>query len=333
MAYTTFNVPSYSGDNSGNDVPFRLWGSTLSRAIENVGMVRTADTGQIDWDTITADGSTLNSPVGYEVWRFDDALQTTHPLVWKLYYGKGSGANGVSPRLWVEVGKGSDGDGNLTGILIPRTRLGNSGSGAATYNTNPSMSVVATCANRACLAVILWHDPAPTQAMPAFILERSRDATGAPTGIGVSLAAQVGGAQSGVTTAGAPNIFISAAYDSGAQASGVIPVVIPETVADVQIGASSSLASGVIGPVLPWTAWAPGIAPWQPLATLSYMGGDATPGAVVTVRTHGQDRTYKVLPLNNAVNGWGVAIPGSDNPGTNVTSRRAVGLMVLWEDD
>lgn len=330
MAYTTFVA---TPDNN-TDETFRAWGSLLSAGIAAVGMVRTVDSGQIDWDTaLTPDAG--DTPAGYEVWAFSDALQDTHPVVWKLEYGTGGTSNSLRPiRLWITVGKGTDGAGNITDILIPRTRLGNSNPSTGGYSLSPSTSLVATCANRACLAVALFMDPAVmASATPSFVLERSRNPDGSPSGVGVSLAAQVGYTTAQVTTAGAPNIFLSAAYDSGALASGAIPVVIPESIAGVTVGSSSSLASGVIGPVLPWTAWAPGVAPWQPLASLSYMGGDATPGAVVTVRTHGQARTYKVLPLNNAINGWGVAIPGSDAPSNSVSSRRAVGLMVLWEED
>lgn len=327
MAYTTFEA---APDNN-TDETFRAWAGGLSTAIQAVGMVRTADTGQVDWDTVEAPASS-GTAAGYEIWRFDDPLQNTHPIFWKLEYGSGGATRAV--RLWITIGKGSDGAGNVTGVLIPRTSLGNINASTGSYSPSPSTSLVATCANGSCLAVATFMDPAVMpSASPSFVLERSRNPDGSPSGVGVSLAAQVGGSTAQVTTEGAPNIFLSASYDSAALASGVIPVVIPESIAGVQVGSSSSLASGVIGPVLPWTAWAPGVAPWQPLATLSYMGGDATPGSVVTVRTHGQDRTYKVLPLNNAINGWGAAIAGNDTPSTSVRSRRAVGLMVLWEDD
>jgi len=93
--------------NHANDADFRAWGSDLSVSLGQVGLVQTADTGQINWTTVTR--PTTNTTAGYEVWRFPDSS-----LFMKWEYGTGAGA-GV-PRIRVQVGTGSDGAGALTGV-------------------------------------------------------------------------------------------------------------------------------------------------------------------------------------------------------------------------
>ena len=50
MANATFTAVS----SSANTTNFRLWGGGLSGAITTAGFIKTADTGQVDWATVTA---------------------------------------------------------------------------------------------------------------------------------------------------------------------------------------------------------------------------------------------------------------------------------------
>lgn len=95
-----------------SDAEFRLWGSELSSYFATVGLVQTADTGQIDWVTVTR--AATNSIAGYEIWRFDDAAQATAPIFMRVEYGSASGV--TQPRVRIGVGTGSDGSGTLTGL-------------------------------------------------------------------------------------------------------------------------------------------------------------------------------------------------------------------------
>jgi hypothetical protein len=79
--------------------------------LATVGLIQTADTGQIDWTTVTMGGSGVD---GYEIWRFNDALQASAPVFMKIGYGN---ANLTTvPGVYLQVGTGSDGSGNLTGL-------------------------------------------------------------------------------------------------------------------------------------------------------------------------------------------------------------------------
>lgn len=94
------------------DAGFRAWGSMFAKGLKEVGLVQTADTGQINWETVETPGEN-NTDAGYEVWRFNDALQETQPIYLKIIYGRALSASRL--RLAFQVGTGSDGAGNLEG--------------------------------------------------------------------------------------------------------------------------------------------------------------------------------------------------------------------------
>jgi hypothetical protein len=107
------------------DATFRAWGSAVSANLATVGLIQTADTGQIDWATVTMGGAGVD---GYEIWRFNDALQATAPVFMKIGYGN---ANLTTvPGVYLQVGTGSDGSGGLTGTVTtgnPKVGYTNSG--------------------------------------------------------------------------------------------------------------------------------------------------------------------------------------------------------------
>jgi hypothetical protein len=109
-----------------NDANFRAWGSDLSAAFAEVGLVQTADTGQIDWATVTRPG--ISTAAGYEIWRYTDST-----VFMKIEYGTGTGA--VTPGVWLTVGTGSNGSGTLTGTVSDRRSI---------YNNASSMDAAGT---------------------------------------------------------------------------------------------------------------------------------------------------------------------------------------------
>ena len=105
---------------NADDAGFRAWGSAISAGLAAVGLVKVPVTGTVNWATAVR-GATVAS-WGFEIWRFDDALQATHPVFIKVEYGAGNSSTvGQSvPQLWVTIGKGSDGAGGIVNILAPR---------------------------------------------------------------------------------------------------------------------------------------------------------------------------------------------------------------------
>jgi hypothetical protein len=97
------------------DAKFRTWGLAMSTAMQAAGFVKTADTGQINWVTVTKPVAT-NTQAGYEIYRFDDDLQATAPIFFRVGYGSGGTASGNSPATWITIGTATDGAGTISGI-------------------------------------------------------------------------------------------------------------------------------------------------------------------------------------------------------------------------
>jgi hypothetical protein len=96
---------------------FNAWVTEVIGAMfTNLTLTQTADTGQT-----TNGGSSVpavNTAGGYVIGRFNDTLQSTAPIFFKLEFGTGSVI--TQPQMWLTVGQGSNGSGTLTGTLTTR---------------------------------------------------------------------------------------------------------------------------------------------------------------------------------------------------------------------
>lgn len=105
--------------NNSTAALFRAWTKLVSDTLIDLGWIRTADTGQIDFATVAAPGA-ANTAMGYEIWRMNDSLQATSPVFMKIEYG--SGASAPIPSIWLTVGIGSNGTGGITGYQTTRNQ-------------------------------------------------------------------------------------------------------------------------------------------------------------------------------------------------------------------
>lgn len=90
---------------------FKAWAQAISNALAAMGWVQTADTGQVNWSTISAVPS---SAYVYEVWRANDSLAAARPIFLLIRYGYSTS----NPSIRVSVGGGSNGAGVLTNGFI-----------------------------------------------------------------------------------------------------------------------------------------------------------------------------------------------------------------------
>lgn len=150
------------------DAAFRTWGSAYNAKWAAMGLVQTSDTGQINWTTVTA-ALAINTIQGYEVWRFNDALQSTAPVFIKMSYGSGASVNNGS--ITFQVGSGSNGTGGLTGVLSTAQQVQCTATvGAITHYWSGDTNRAAFAATGASAATSMF-----------FSIERSVDASGALT--------------------------------------------------------------------------------------------------------------------------------------------------------
>lgn len=303
----------------------RAWVQAVHDALVAVGLVQTADTGQVMISTMT-NPAAPNTAAGYEVWRFSDALQATHPLFLKIEYGRaGNTSSPGSPGMWLTVGKSSDGAGVIGSVILARIGLGTV-SGTGTADTT-ARDVYASSGDGSMLALILGVGSTAT-VLPAFVLDRSRDSTGAPTADGISVGLGAGYYTDVLSTTitGFSRRLRASNYDTGVEVAGSIPVILPGLIGGTALGGGGSLALSAISPIFPWSIYAPGVIPWQSIAGLSWVDD---PGGVFTARVSGADRTYRSVPLSAAQCAWGVAI--TSVIGTANSFSAYVGLAILWE--
>ncbi len=176
MALTGTSL-ALTGNNTTN-ASFRLWGNAISSNLAATGIVQTADSGQINWGTVVAPTGVANS-VGYEIWRFADALQASVPVFFKLEYGSGSAA--ANPGVWLTVGSGSDNVGGLTGVTTVRQSIN------ATGTVGNTTSYVCGDTGRCVFAMFVAGANAAAATCMVFMLERTVDAAGAATNEGVQI--------------------------------------------------------------------------------------------------------------------------------------------------
>lgn len=98
------------------DPQFRAWILALNTAIAAI-LTAVTQTGEIDFTTVAFPNG-VNQKRGFRVFRFNDALQATHPVFIRIDYG--SGAAATTPSVWVTVGQTTDGSGNI-GMLAGGT--------------------------------------------------------------------------------------------------------------------------------------------------------------------------------------------------------------------
>ena len=209
------NLPAYFNSNAD----FQAWVQGLHAQFAAVGLVQTGDTGQINPATVAtpAGGATA----GYEIWRFNDALQATAPFFIKVEYG-GNGAQGATGiGMFVTVGTATNGAGTLTGTVGVRRNLYYSGGSSTTVGM-----VLASycCSDGSGLALVTNLSTTNPNFAMAVIIDRARDGSGTAQGDGVYT--WLGASQASQSTVQvlpatgtAPSGFIMSASNTGIHVS------------------------------------------------------------------------------------------------------------------
>lgn len=99
------------------DADFRTAHGQVRAGLTAVGLVQTANTGQLNPATMVRAGAN-GTAAGYEIWRFNDSLQATAPIFIKIEPGRGNSITGLS--YWITIGSGTDGAGTITGVASSR---------------------------------------------------------------------------------------------------------------------------------------------------------------------------------------------------------------------
>jgi hypothetical protein len=259
-----------------SDEEFRAWGKAVSDAIQLGGIVKTADTGQIDWATVSKPAA-INTSQGYEIYRFADSLQSTAPVFFRLDYGSGSDAKYAS--LWLTVGTGSDGNGTITGVVIDSYQITHANSGSAT-----NKSIITSFTNG--LVISLIQATSGGYGM-YFTLERTHDSTSADTSAGVMCNTLKGTTKQSIYAPFSGTVFTYANIMS----------LLPPT------GSGASAPDIHLYPVRFFT---PGEGPVSNLCA-AYFSADFATDSTYTVNFLGTDKTFRTTQVLSSSVGYGAS--------------------------
>lgn len=291
MANSIFGLTLYFT----NDVSFRAFGSGLSAQLSSM-LTKVSTTSDIDWLAVTKPTTNQYAPT-FEVYRFNDTAQSTHPLFFKFEYGVGG--NNDAPALRLTIGKGCDGAGVISDILLPPTAvITNSGYIAGVSNCYISNG------NGSSLTLAL----APTVSNlggGGLIIERAYASNGSVDGSALWIAYKATSAAS-MTWNQRMVDYVGGALNTLTDA-GLFPT-------PVVLTSGVSLANGTITPYFPAACFTPSGKYWIPRAALGGALVDCAAGAVIN-------------SLLDGFNYIGVGNLGgkSDQRGTNFS-----GMLMRW---
>ena len=132
MATSTVSGPV----SNASSAAMNLWIEEVCNALFTVcGVTQTADTGQI-WSPNTATGtlpSGANTSAGYVIGKFNDTLQATAAVFFRIDFGTATAV--ADPAMWITVGTGSNGSGTINGTTTVKAPITSSG-GPTSTTTN-----------------------------------------------------------------------------------------------------------------------------------------------------------------------------------------------------
>lgn len=276
--YTASVLPSNT-----SDANFRAWGKAISDGFAAIGLVQTADTGQINWTTVTRPSSSY-SYQGYEIWRFNDAMQATCPIFLKIQYGTGASSSNVYVN--VLFGFGSNGAGGLTGNLSA-TFESNQGN---TWTVGVAQPIYMQSSNAGSLNMMLFPgsgagsaDGNQNESVLGLFVDRTRNADGTPNGSGILIFKNIG---KGATEP--PQVHSLNRNGTKQDYCYKNPCCV------VPMYTITSLTEGTEVSVIPFTPYSPKLHAPCP-GFVVYMNTDISRGTNFTLPMYGADRTFKAL--------------------------------------
>ena len=285
---------------SGTQANLRAWASGLKAQILAAGWGQTSDTGQTAAASLTVPAGTGSQ---FEIFHMSDTLQGTNPMMLKLGYGELSSGDG-RPAIWISIGQGTDGAGNLTGNTTGPFGICSQSQSSTSYNCYFSGDT-----NR--FGIALWSDPllnSPMQDPIIFVIERTKNASGADTGEGIIILAN----STYNTGLGYTSRSVVASTLSTVLPLGAFGVPTPYGQWLTPSSPAGSLANGANVGVLFITPI--GYQPYGPgFAALVYQGTDFSPLTTQSIPgIYGSSHTY--LPLGQTSDVGNSSVPNSIVP-------------------
>lgn len=276
MATDQRNLPAYFSGNTD----FQTWVQGLEAQFSACNLTQTADTGQINSATVTLPAA--NASAGYHIYRFNDSQQTARPMYLKLEFGVSNTTD--KPNLWLTMGSGSDGAGNLTGSVTSRKSLN------TTTSKSAGITLPSYCSGDGSrISLVTNYDSASANFGLAFVIDRTRDANNNTTSDMVTV-------YQGATASGS---WCQSIYSGGA--------ITGSTSAPFgAMGISGSIPSGIGltslgGNVALWPAMVVAGQIRYLLSICNYNTADISASSTISVTNLGGTHTYITLPSHGGL--------------------------------
>lgn len=170
------------------DADLRAWSKFIYDTMIDGGWVQTADTGQINFTTVTKP-TAVNQARGYIIMRMNDTLQATVPIYVRIDFGSSGAINSMG--VWITIGAGSDGAGNITTKYFDSPTASappiGTNSNSSTVVRPMSFGSAGDSGSRVHICVGLDIDAAGASFAVAFSLERTKSGSGADDASGIVL--------------------------------------------------------------------------------------------------------------------------------------------------
>jgi len=307
MATDQRNLPCFFNGNAD----FQAWVQGIHAQLAASGMIQTSDTGQINPATVALPG--VNTVAGYEIWRFNDSIQSTNPFFIKVEYGVRSVTS--RPSFFLTVGTSTNGSGTITGVSTSRQEITSN----VTYAASQTLPSYAS-GDGSYIALMTNQDSAQNGAPLGFIVDRIRDATGIPTGEGITVALNQNNSGQNV---GFAQSIVGTQVGAGAGSGTSTPTgIFPGPSSGMSFSAAAAIGGGVrlygqsLG-VLPLMVMA-GQLRYLKCAVM-YSTTELSNQAGVTFQANNLGANHTYMTTASIVRSWGDAQNTSDQP------------AILWE--
>lgn len=171
-------------DNS-TDAHFQAWAQFIEDVfVTSGGWVVTGDTGQT-LPSALLHPTNVSLKKGYRIYRMADSLQSTYPVFMRIDFGSASGGTNI-PGIWLVIGTGSDGAGNITGVLWNGGGITSPTVSCVTSSTTQvTNSYGSADTGRGCFSMFV--QTASMGYYMVFGIERTKTGSGVSTGDGLLL--------------------------------------------------------------------------------------------------------------------------------------------------
>jgi hypothetical protein len=164
---------------NNTDAAFRAWINEIHSSLIAFGWIQTADTGQINFATVTRPAA-INTYQGYALYRMADANQASCAVFIRLDFGTGGNADCPSIKFQMAIG-GTNGSGSLTGNLCTQQTLQTDTNNATPVNCR-------TAGTTSSFRMSFWEVNGAGKGF-CLIIERDLDTAGNETALGVQFCA------------------------------------------------------------------------------------------------------------------------------------------------